>query len=342
MGLKKASKFSFVSNRLPSKQDESRGSLTDIQDSCTSILHSPLWRLPEISSVRRPCLDVSHSGDANELLEIPRDELRPIVGDDSRFGFGELFASTLEDRFDVGFLHFFADFPVDHKAAETIEDRALKIKRARDVEIRNVQVPVLMRREWLLKAGTLLCRFGRISGEQCGAAKHAVNGRRAHRHGVVVEHHVRHPAIAFGRIAASERFDRESLVVGDPVVAWNPSVVFVDLAEALLPVLELAAGEADPFEKATGGNLRPVAPVPDMINDVVARIRLDPFVFQVSPSVFFRSVKASASSATTSFFCRSFSWSWAILRSLESVSALVFRPLSNAAWPFSKNSLSQL
>jgi hypothetical protein len=86
------------------------------------------------------------------------------------------------------------------------------------------------------------------------------------------------------------------------VIARDPGVVFVDFSEALFPVLEFAAGDVDPFEKATGGNSRPVAPVPDMIDDVVACVRLDPFIAQVSPSVFFRSVNASASSATTSVF----------------------------------------
>ena len=85
--------------------------------------------------------------------------------------------------------------------------------------------------------------------------------------------------------------------------------MLVDFAKALFPLMKLAGGDVDPFEKTTGGNLRPVAPVPDMIDDAVADVGLDPLVFQVSPRVFFRSVKASASSATTSVFWRNFSWS---------------------------------
>jgi hypothetical protein len=238
----------------------------------------------------RGSLDVRHSGDADELLEIAGDELRAVVGDDSWLGIGERFMRPLKDRFNVGFLHFFADFPVDDEAAEAVEDRTLKVECAGDVEVTDVGVPMLMGCQGLLKAGPFFGRFGRLTGQQSGSVENAVDGRRTAGHDVSVEHHVGHPPIAFGRIAAGKGFDGGAFVIGDPVIAWNPGVVFVDFSEALLPVVELAGGDANPFEKATGGNFRPVAPVPDMVDNVVTSVRLDPFVFQVSPSVFFRSV----------------------------------------------------
>jgi hypothetical protein len=52
--------------------------------------------------------------------------------------------------------------------------------------------------------------------------------------------------------------------------------VFVDLAEALLPVVELAGGDAEPGDEATSRDVRLVAPVSNEVNDGVAGIVGDP------------------------------------------------------------------
>src|SRR5580658_10030401 len=56
---------------------------------------------------------VGHAADADEFLEVPRDELGPVVGDDPRPGLGMLLLGALEDGFDVGLFHLLPDFPVD-------------------------------------------------------------------------------------------------------------------------------------------------------------------------------------------------------------------------------------
>src|SRR5260370_38900810 len=45
--------------------------------------------------------DVRHARDANELLEITGNELRAIVGDDSRLRFRGLLLGSLQDHFDI-------------------------------------------------------------------------------------------------------------------------------------------------------------------------------------------------------------------------------------------------
>jgi hypothetical protein len=52
--------------------------------------------------------------------------------------------------------------------------------------------------------------------------------------------------------------------------------VLVDLAEAQLPVVELAGADADPGQEATDGDLRLVAPEADEIDDGIAGIVGDP------------------------------------------------------------------
>jgi hypothetical protein len=62
------------------------------------------------------------------------------------------------------------------------------------------------------------------------------------------------------------------LIVGEPVVAWYPGVVFVDLAEAMLPVVEFTGANADPGKEATDGDLRLVAPGSDEVDEFVAGV----------------------------------------------------------------------
>ena len=78
------------------------------------------------------------------------------------------------------------------------------------------------------------------------------------------------------------------LVVGEPVVAWDEGVVLVDLAEAVLPVVEFAGGKAEPGEKATSRCIGLVAPVTDEIDDGIAGIVWHPAASQISPSSFLK------------------------------------------------------
>jgi len=63
------------------------------------------------------------------------------------------------------------------------------------------------------------------------------------------------------------------------MVAWHPGVVLVDLAEAVLPIVEFARADADPGKEATDGELRLVAPGADKIDDGIAGIVGDPTAF---------------------------------------------------------------
>ena len=105
--------------------------------------------------------DVGHAGDADELLEVLGDELGTVVGDDARLGVGVGFAGALDDGFHVGFLHFFADFPVNDEAAEAVEDGAEEVKRAGDVEVADIDVPVFVGLQRLDEAGAFFGERGR-------------------------------------------------------------------------------------------------------------------------------------------------------------------------------------
>src|SRR5436190_17567587 len=85
-----------------------------------------------------------HAANPEELLEIPGQELGPVVGDDPRAGVGVSFACALDDRLDVGFGHARADLPVDDQSAAAVEQAAEVVERAGDVDAGHVHVPVLV------------------------------------------------------------------------------------------------------------------------------------------------------------------------------------------------------
>jgi hypothetical protein len=77
-------------------------------------------------------------------------------------------------------------------------------------------------------------------------------------------------------MGAGESADAEFFIVGEPVVAWDPGVVFIDLAEAFFPVVELAGTDADPRQEATDRDFGLVAPAADEIDELIADIVGDP------------------------------------------------------------------
>ena len=62
-----------------------------------------------------------HPTDADELLEVPGDELGTVVGDDAGVLTGILLARPLEDNLHLGLLHSLADLPVHDEAAVAVE-----------------------------------------------------------------------------------------------------------------------------------------------------------------------------------------------------------------------------
>src|SRR5205085_2248817 len=90
----------------------------------------------------------------------------------------------------------------------------------------------------------------------------------------------------FVEMAAGEGADGFLLVVGEPVVARHPGVVLVDLAEAFLPVVELAVADADPGREVLRGQVALPGPDADEIYDLIADVVGDPGAGQISPRFF--------------------------------------------------------
>src|SRR3954452_15521034 len=151
--------------------------------------------------------DVSHTAYADKLLEVPGDELGAVVRDDPGPLAGKLLTRPLEDRLHLGFGHGLADLPVDDEPAVAVEDATQEEECPADINMRDIDMPVLMRQERLLEALALLGGLSTSARELAGRLEHAVDAGRAHGHDIGVEHHIRQPAIAFRGITVVEGHD---------------------------------------------------------------------------------------------------------------------------------------
>ncbi len=137
-----------------------------------------------------------HSRNAHEFLEILRDELRAIVRDDPWFRAGVLFTCTLRNTLDVQFGHRFTYFPMHDGAAFPVQQGAQVIKRARNVEVRNIDVPMLMSPQGLRKPRALSRRAFLPPIESSCLRQDAIDGRGTDGD-VLVEHHELQASISF-------------------------------------------------------------------------------------------------------------------------------------------------
>src|SRR6516164_2630590 len=109
---------------------------------------------------------MSHSCDADKLLEVPGDKLWPVVRDDPRFCFWIFLPRSLQDDFDFRFGHRFPQIPMDDRTAVTIQKAAQVVEGAAHIDVGNIDMPMLVRLGGLLEAGSFARRFAFPSGEQ--------------------------------------------------------------------------------------------------------------------------------------------------------------------------------
>ena len=136
---------------------------------------------------------------------------------------------------------------------------------------------------------------------QSGITEHSVDARGTSRHHIGIEHHEGKTAVTLKRVFVVKLDDGLLFPVFEPPVAGNPAVMLVDLAVALPPVIELAQANSDPLDDLLGRDLRPVRPIANVVDDLIASVVGNPGSSQSSPRTFFSLTCSSSSSATTSF-----------------------------------------
>ena len=88
---------------------------------------------------------MGHARDADELLEVAGEELRSAIGDDTRPRVGVFFLGALDEDLNVGFGHRLADLPIHDGAAAAVQQATEVVEGPGDVEIGNIDVPMLVR-----------------------------------------------------------------------------------------------------------------------------------------------------------------------------------------------------
>ena len=116
----------------------------------------PPLNLPVALRVIRRCSHMRHPADADELLEVLGNKLRPVVGDNPWFCVRIPFPGSLKDNLDIRFLHLSPDFPMNYGTATAIQDAAKVIERPDYVDIADVHMPMVMRPDRLLESQAFL------------------------------------------------------------------------------------------------------------------------------------------------------------------------------------------
>jgi len=92
---------------------------------------------------------MGHAGNPDEFLEIFGYKLRAVVGNYPWARSRVLFFGSFEDDFNISFGHLLSDLPMDDGATAAIQEAAQVVEGATDVEVRDIDVPVLVRQQWL-------------------------------------------------------------------------------------------------------------------------------------------------------------------------------------------------
>src|ERR1035438_3315694 len=113
----------------------------------------------------------------------------------------------------------------------TVQNAAQVIEGPTEVDVGNIDMPMLMRLERLLKASALLRRLAFPPGQHAGLPQYPPNPPRTDRHNLCIQHHERQSPITLQRILQMEIDDRFFLPQLQPEIAGNPTVVFVDTTD---------------------------------------------------------------------------------------------------------------
>ena len=183
---------------------------------------------------------MAHTTDSNELLEIPGNELRAVIGDDAWGHTGKLLPGSLYDDLHISLFHALTDLPVHDIAAIAVQDRAEVVKRATNVDIADIYMPVRMGFLRLPKALPFAVVFAVPFPKQSGVLEYAIDGTRTDSHDILIEHHESQAAVAVERMGLAVGDNRLLLPRLKPEITRDPAVVFIYHAVALLPVVELA------------------------------------------------------------------------------------------------------
>lgn len=161
---------------------------------------------------------------------------------------------------------------MDNISAVTIEDAAQVIKRSANIQIRYINMPMLMRFLRPDKPIALAGEDGIPSFQQPGQAENPVDTAGTDSDHIGIQHHEGQASVALGWMKPIIINDHLFLPVLQPIITGDPMVVFVDFPVTTPPVIKLTGADLQPADKNTCGNISLSAPETDKINYLVARV----------------------------------------------------------------------
>ena len=162
---------------------------------------------------------------------------------------------------------------------EAVEHRNQKVKRAAQIQVRNVDMPMLVRFFRLIEACAFLGRLDVFAVKPASCFENSIRRTGTYGDDVRVEHHERQSPVTFQRMAIVEVDDRLLLPGFEPPVARNLAVVLVGFAVPFAPRVVLAAAQLQPEQQLFHRCLGTIRPVLQVVDDCVARIVGNPASF---------------------------------------------------------------
>jgi len=139
---------------------------------------------------------------------------------------------------------------VDDVAAIPVKDGTEIVKGAGNIEVSDVNVPVLMSLDGLFEAFSLAGGGRRPAFEQTGCRQDPVNAAGTDRCYPLIQHHIAQTAIPLSRMRPVVLPDGLFLCFQQPMRFGYPPVVAVLLPLPLLPGVILAAVQISPLQQA--------------------------------------------------------------------------------------------
>ena len=136
------------------------------------------------------CSHVRQATQPDESLEITRYELWAIVRDDPWCCLRECLQSTLQDGLHIRFGHALPDLPMHHVPAVTVKDAAKIVECSADIQVRDVNMPMLVRPMRLVEAFALGGGPCFPTRELSSLFQHTIDAAGAHRHHSRIQQHV--------------------------------------------------------------------------------------------------------------------------------------------------------
>jgi hypothetical protein len=156
---------------------------------------------------------VCGTAEANKRFEVFRDKLRGIVTDNSRLCLWIKLFRSLNDRSDIDLLQLRADIPVNDHARVSTQDGGANVEHSANIQVRNIDMPMLVRLIGLVKTAPLLAGLLAKSGQEARQRKNPMHRAGTARDDVRVKHHVGQTAASIEWMLMMESDDRQLLVL---------------------------------------------------------------------------------------------------------------------------------